>query len=257
MKKIHQLAIRFSNIIRNDQLIKFGHEIKNLECNFIQIKKLFENNSKGNWLNIWRTYQDSYPLVYKLARTMQVLPYSTVNIERCFSTATDIKTIKRNNISVGALQACLLAKQEFSDNFITFPSEMLLEYEHPSLKQPQIEPSNPLPQDITNSVDLTIADDSPQIAEKYIEALDEFSNSQDKRSKLYEMLGFATYQSMPKITEAIMEYTDTQPESRDLKLENSLKRGPPTVFKNDGMIKMKSKSQDSDEELTVSYNKND
>jgi hypothetical protein len=255
--KIHQLAIRFSNIIHTDQLTKFGHEIENLECNFMQIKKLFENNSKANWLNIWKTYQDSYSLIYKLARAMQVLPYSTVNIERGFSVATDIKTIKRNNISVGALQACLLAKQEFSDNLITFPSKMLLEYEHSSLKKPKNEPSNKFPQDIRGSVDLTISNDSPQIGEKYIEALGECSNSQDKRSKLYEMLGFATYHNMPKITEAVMEYTDTQPEIRALNLENSLKRGPPTVFKNDGLIKMKLTSQESDEELTISYNKND
>jgi len=60
--KIHQLAMRFSNIIDANQLTRFGHEIENLDCNLIQIKKLFESNPSGNWLNIWRSYQESYPL---------------------------------------------------------------------------------------------------------------------------------------------------------------------------------------------------
>ncbi len=54
--------------------------------------------------------------------------------------------------------------------------------------------------------------------------------------KLYELLGFATYHNMPKITEEALEYTDTQTESRVSSLLKSLKRDPLPEIKNDSLI---------------------
>lgn len=72
------------------------------------------------------------------------------------------------------------------------------------------------------------------------------------------MIGFATYHKIPKITEAVLEYADILPENRVLNLENSLKRGPPTEIKNDGLIKMKFRSQDSDDDNdTIPEDRND
>jgi len=71
-------------------------------------------------------------LIYKLARAIQTLPYSSVNVERAFSIATDIKTIKRNNLSVESLQACLFIKQESNeDQNIPITDEILSAYQNP------------------------------------------------------------------------------------------------------------------------------
>jgi hypothetical protein len=74
-----------------------------------------ESSKNPSFLNQWRPYASRFPITFKLARAIQVLPYSSVSIERKFSELTDIKTLKRNRLSAENLQACLFVKQEYKD----------------------------------------------------------------------------------------------------------------------------------------------
>ncbi len=88
----------------------------------------FETSDKEScsFLQRWKSFGNKYPVTFKLARAVQVLSYSSVPIERKFSQLTDIKTLKRNRLSVENLQACLFVKQEHHDEQIT--EEMIRAY---------------------------------------------------------------------------------------------------------------------------------
>jgi len=86
-----------------------------------------------SFLRQWQPFADRYPVTYKIARAVQILPYSTVPIERKFSQLTDIKTLKRNRLSIENLQTCLFVKQEFKDKNLS--QELILAYVEKLTKQ--------------------------------------------------------------------------------------------------------------------------
>jgi len=53
-----------------------------------------------------------------------VIPYSLCGIERIFFKCTNIKTLKRNRLSVKSLEACLLVKQQYGEKNFQFPEEV-------------------------------------------------------------------------------------------------------------------------------------
>lgn len=122
--KIRLLAGKFKNVIAEHEVGLFNKELNKLQY---RMEDIHSNISKQGFLKTWDHEKTKSPLVYKLIRALQTLPYSTVSLERNFSLAKDIKTLKRNKISTLNLQACLLAKQEFSGE-IPFTRDMLDQY---------------------------------------------------------------------------------------------------------------------------------
>lgn len=128
VSKIQKVAIKFKNLLSENEQLKLQAENASLNLNWLKIRNspkvetmnydliITEENEKDpSFLYQWRPFASKFPLTYKLACAVQVLPYSTVSIERKFSQLTDIKTLKRNRLSVENLQACLFVKQEFKD----------------------------------------------------------------------------------------------------------------------------------------------
>ncbi len=64
-------------------------------------------------------------MLYKLARAIYLLPYSTADIERTFSIARIVKNTKRNKLGAEKLEACLLAKKYFAKENSYFTQEMI------------------------------------------------------------------------------------------------------------------------------------
>jgi len=128
IKNLQILGTYFSNVIPENELSKFNDELISLEVNGLQVKRTIKSNP-GDFLVGWNQMKKNYPLTYSLARSIQTLPYSTVPIERAFSTLTDVKTIKRNKLSVESIESCLLCKQEFKDEKFCFSEDMILRYE--------------------------------------------------------------------------------------------------------------------------------
>jgi len=83
-----------------------------------------------------------------------VLPYSTADLERNFSTAGIIKNDQRNRLSSDRLEACLLAKQYFGKNDQYYTEEMLNSYLNKSKKEQVEEKLGPSDQ----GKDLTISE---------------------------------------------------------------------------------------------------
>ena len=75
-----------------------------MEQNYHQVRKRIKNSLEGS-LEAWKQIHRTYPLIYRLARTVQTLPYSTSSIERNFSVLKDMKTIKRTDyqFKIGSL----------------------------------------------------------------------------------------------------------------------------------------------------------
>jgi len=126
ISRIQQIGKRFGNVIDpNTELTKFNMEIEKLECNYNEIQSVIRMSEVKNWLKVWYINRQFYPLIYRIARALETLPYSTVSLERCFSQGTDIKTIKRNNISVGNLEACLLVKQHSEEELVSLTEQIV------------------------------------------------------------------------------------------------------------------------------------
>ena len=53
-----------------------------------------------------------YPDIYKLARALQTIPYSTAAVERTFSDMKNVKSLKRNRLSCETLEALVFIRQE-------------------------------------------------------------------------------------------------------------------------------------------------
>jgi len=135
LENLCTLARRFDNIILPHEESDVNSEVETLENNYHQVRKRIKNSFEGS-LEAWKQIHRTYPLIYRLARTVQTLPYSTSSIERNFSVLKDIKTIKRNRLSVQNLEACLLSKQEFFHSELQFTQKMFEKYDeimHPKL----------------------------------------------------------------------------------------------------------------------------
>ena len=118
---------KFSNIITSELKAKFTHEVDHLEYNYLDL--LAQKDWAGGIVHFWTTMQSEYPILSKLALSVQTLPYSTACVERTFSVPRDIKKPKRNRLSSESLEACLLIQHELegiNDLFMT--PEMIENY---------------------------------------------------------------------------------------------------------------------------------
>ena len=80
---------------------------------------------RASILDIWSGIGEYYPLCYKLASALFVLPHSSVEVERVFSKVRDVKTFKRNRLSVESLEVCLLGYQAFKSEKLHITEGML------------------------------------------------------------------------------------------------------------------------------------
>ena len=138
--KVRTIANRFKNVISEAELGDFNKELIKLQYRFEDIN---EKIIKHSFFEAWESEKNKFPLVYRLARAIQTLPYSTAFIERSFSSALNIKTLKRNRITTTNLEACLLVKQEFQGNDIEFTAEMFTKYSNVGQKEAKITSISP------------------------------------------------------------------------------------------------------------------
>lgn len=107
-----KLAKRFNTIIPVDKLISFGIELENFSYEFTALQTRFKETT--NKLVFWHSLND-YELIQKLVYTILTILYSTVAIERVFSSLRDLKSIKRNKLEAEAIEACLFSFKEFKN----------------------------------------------------------------------------------------------------------------------------------------------
>jgi len=69
-----------------------------------------------------------YPTIHTLVSALLVLPHSSVCVVRIFSKLRDIKTLKRNRLTVEHLKACILNFEHFSRADIHIVDQMKLTY---------------------------------------------------------------------------------------------------------------------------------
>jgi len=239
--KLRQLGKRFSNIINpRTELSKLSGEIDKLELNLNDIQSHNQSNASKNWLLTWESNRNSYPLLYRLARAIQTLPYSTVKIERCFSIATDVKTIKRNNLSSGSLQACLLAKQEFKDKNIPLLPIFINRYENPVPKVTLITNISVNNSQVNNVILKEIEEDHPFIHDKTEKRIPNENMPKDKTTKFLEILGAATLKLIEKFKDNSGDLEIAETESKRLVgSDNPFKKSPPSIIIRDDLKHIK------------------
>ncbi len=120
------LAARFSNVIAENEIIQFSNEVGLLNLDARSIARRIDVVS--SFLEVWEKEKANYTLIFKLAKALQVLPYSTAGVERVFSALTDIKTIKRNRLDITNLQSCLLVKQHFRNKEVSISEDIISRY---------------------------------------------------------------------------------------------------------------------------------
>jgi len=109
-----RLQNRFNNIISSEKMRNaFINELENLQYNFDDISSAVKMR-RVSPLETWKTLEEDYPTLCILARALFVLPCSTVDVERIFSSLKNIKNSKRNRLTVNNLEACLLTYQNLS-----------------------------------------------------------------------------------------------------------------------------------------------
>jgi len=91
----------------------FINELENLQYNFDDISSAVKMR-RVSPLETWKTLEEDYPTLCILARALFVLPCSTVDVERIFSSLKNKKNSKRNRLTVNNLEACLLTYQNLS-----------------------------------------------------------------------------------------------------------------------------------------------
>jgi hypothetical protein len=62
-------------------------------------------------LLFWKLNEHRFPSLAPIARDVMVVPASSSNIKRCFSTAVDIKSAKRNRIKASFFQMLLFIEK--------------------------------------------------------------------------------------------------------------------------------------------------
>jgi len=125
--KLSKLAKHFTNVINAEEQMLFAHETSILESKIYDLQKSLERKQK-DYLEVWKEARIKFPLIYRLARVVAELPYSTADIERKFSMAGIVKNDQRNRLTTDRLEACLLAKQYFGKNEQYYIEEMLESY---------------------------------------------------------------------------------------------------------------------------------
>ena len=133
----------FPNIIKTTKKRdEFVRETEKMEYNYQKIKsKYFNPTHDLSYIEVWNHLQTTYPNMYDLARALIVLPYSSVSVERIFSSLKSIKTPKRSRLTTENLESCLLGYQHFGTETLQITEKMMQDYE--ALKKEVAKPHNP------------------------------------------------------------------------------------------------------------------
>jgi hypothetical protein len=124
---IRRLGSQFNNVILPLEIAYFDQELEDLNFSFLDMNRTIANANSP--IEGWRIYEKNYPMINRLFKSIQALPYSSASVERKFSEAGDIKTIKRNRLQVKSVEACLLCKQEFTGKDFCLNAEIKRTYE--------------------------------------------------------------------------------------------------------------------------------
>lgn len=121
----------FPNILKTpkmrDELVR---EIEKMEYNYKKLKtKYFNPTHDISFIEVWNHLKPTYPNMCELARALIVLPYSSVSVERIFSSLKDIKTKKRSRLTTENLESCLLGYQHFRTEALQITEKMIEDYE--------------------------------------------------------------------------------------------------------------------------------
>jgi len=120
-----RLQSRFTNILSTDKMRAcFCNELDSLEYRFEEIQSEIKAKKKSP-LESWANYEEEYPNICILAKAILTLPHSTVSVERIFSNIKDIKTIKRNRLTVENLEACVLCYQNIGKKSFIFADNLV------------------------------------------------------------------------------------------------------------------------------------
>lgn len=127
MKDWKDLALCFSNVIGEGDLIDFQEE---LECFEIQYDNICKNhyNSGLDIVLTWEKLSTTYRNIAKLAKALLVIPYSSALVESTFSKLKSFKTATRSQISAENLEASLIVNQYFKEESPKITEEMVKNY---------------------------------------------------------------------------------------------------------------------------------
>ena len=123
------LAEKFHNIIGPEETTQFQNELKRMSIHFSSLRKQHENSNR-TILESWDNLSGQYPNISKLAKSILVLPHSSVPVERIFSQMQDFKTEKRNRLTTENLETSLLIYQAFSEFDFVITSDMIERYKN-------------------------------------------------------------------------------------------------------------------------------
>ena len=156
------LKAHFPNIIKTDQMKeRFVNELDNFQYNFKKIKSSlgFELSP----IQIWKGLKKTYPTMYVLATALMTLPHSSVCVERIFSKLRDIKTLKRNRLSIENLEACIINFEHFETAQIHIVDQMKIDY----LKSRIQKVENPQTLPLSNGDDNVMIEEKKQEDSQY------------------------------------------------------------------------------------------
>ena len=127
MEVWNKLKNRFTNVIENEKMREnFSTQVEQFNFHYRKIKANYIKPSYSI-LQVWHSLSEEFPTLSILARALCVLPTSTVNLERTFSKLKEVKSPKRNRLTVENLEACLLTQQYFGTNVIVIKPKLILE----------------------------------------------------------------------------------------------------------------------------------
>ena len=102
------LMNRFTNIVPQESHRDLQLELDRFE---LAVGRSTDLNIKDP-VKLWVSLEGDFPLMAKLAKSLLTLPHSSVPVERTFSQLKNVKTMKRNRLTVENLEACCLVQQK-------------------------------------------------------------------------------------------------------------------------------------------------
>ena len=146
----------FPNILKTKkQRDDFATEVRKMEYSHGKIRETLRNSiTKISPLTLWKRESLNYPNMYLVAQAVFVLPYSSISVERVFSTMKDIKNRKRNRLTIQNLEACLLDYQATRSESFSITVKMIENYLNPKVS-PKINPPEDPPAISTQALDTT------------------------------------------------------------------------------------------------------
>ena len=132
IEKWLKLKDLFPNVLRTSQAKdEYVRETEKMEINYKKLRTRYFNPTVDvSYLEVWNHLKSTYPNMNLMARTLLVLPHSSVPVERIFSSMKDIKVPKRSRLTTQNLEACLLGYQHFGTEKLRITDKMMEDYQN-------------------------------------------------------------------------------------------------------------------------------